>query len=140
MASSTVQRANELLELRRELTRLRYAAEPKAERRRRERANREIAKAHTDAQMLCTWALAGLSIARANAPLSSRRWARAVALLRLAKLCPAKGYARVNAASPEVALSRLATAAQTARKEPEQLLRYTPAGRRLRTLRSADSG
>lgn len=130
MAGSDLQLAMELLTLRRENRRLRYRAEDNADARRRQRHARMVETAKADAEMLIGWALALQPISRSEVPLSQQRWARAVALLRLARLAPRRGRVRIHAVPPQIMTQRLARAQETAIADPAALALFTAQGRR----------
>ena len=130
MAGSDLQLAMEIVTLRRENRRLRYRAEANAEARKAARHQRMVEQAKADAELMIGWAFALQPISRSETPLSQLRWARAVALLRLARLAPRTGRVRIYAVQPPIMQQRLTKAAQTAIADPSALALFTAKGRR----------
>jgi hypothetical protein len=137
MAGSDLQLATEIVALRRENRRLRYRAEANADARKQARHRRIVELAKADAELLIGWALALQPISRAETPLSQQRWARAVALLRLARLAPRNGRVRIYGVQPPIMIARLAKATETAIGDPSALALFTAKGRRNGQRRTA---
>ena len=125
-----VQLANELALLREENKRLRYRVEDDAERRKRLRIERLIDRARTDAELLVTLALALQDVSKRQAPLGSQRWQYAVALLRLARLCPRSGDVKIYGYAAQRAVERLDRAVAVAKMDPSALKLMIPRTRR----------
>lgn len=137
MAGSDLQLAMEIVTLRRENRRLRYKAEANADARKSARHQRMVELAKADAELMIGWAFALQPISRADTPLSQQRWARAVALLRLARCAPRAGRVRIFALQPPIIAQRLAKATQTAISDPGALALFTAKGRRHGAKRTA---
>ena len=137
MAGSDLQLAMEIVTLRRENRRLRYKAEANADARKQARHQRMVEQAKADAELMIGWAFALQPISRADVPLSQQRWARAVALLRLARLAPRNGRVRIYAVPPPIMQQRLTKATQTAISDPGSLALFTAKGRRHGQRRTA---
>lgn len=125
---------NEIAVLRRERTVLVNRLARAGEARRAARTRRMIDRAFVDACTLLTLAIGGGDIARAVSPLTQRRWAHAVALLRLAGLARGRYTRLVIPAAHSATLERLQGAVRTAYKAPERWVQYMPAHARPTTL------
>lgn len=95
-------------------TRLQRAGES----RRQERIERMVDAALLDALALVTLYVGGGEITRDVAPLPQRRWAHAVALLRLAGLAHGRTVTLRLAETPQETLQRLQRAATLAKAHP----------------------
>ncbi len=102
--------------------------------RKQQRVERMIDKALLDALALITVHVGGGCIDRDTAPLPQRRWAHAVALLRLAGLAHGRTVTLQLAQTPQETLQRLERAATLAKAQPWQWAKHMPAYNRPRGL------
>lgn len=133
MPATDLQLATELLTLRRENRRLRYGLNDRKTERRQARAVRLVDRSQRDAELLLTQHFAYLGTSRRAAPLGSRRWAMAVALLRLARLHDGR---KITATDPARAMQKLVKAHRTATADPSMLYALVPASVRPDVLRN----
>lgn len=86
--------------------------------RRQERIDRMADRATLDALALITLAVGGGDVGRTVAPLPQRRWAHAIALLRLAGLAHGRTVTLTLAETPQATLERVQRAATLAKAQP----------------------
>lgn len=128
----------EIAALRLERNRLRDALTRQRADRQQLALDRLLAGAHRDALTLLRLAALGLPVGRSSGALPRRRWAYAVALLRMARLTRRGRDLRI-VASPDAALDALDLAIRGARMLPGAYARHVPPSLRplalARTLR-----
>ena len=106
------------------------------ESRQAQRVERMVDRATLDALALVTVHVAGGDVSRDVAPLPQRRWAHAVALLRLAGLAHGRTVSLQLAETPQATLDRLHKAAALAKAKPARCGAFHAPYARPQSLRS----
>lgn len=113
--------------LQREILRLRDRETRRKSERRKLRIERVLDRAHLDALALITVHIGGGNVGRQYACLPQRRWAYAVALLRLAGLTGSGRDLRIEMDGDTDVCAKLDQATELAKRQPTQYASYLPA-------------